>query len=80
MAEQSFYQARAQKRHPAATITGDGPHGIVLPNGQDIVLFADFYDARTAADVSGGRQFFIHKPVARFDADFGYRDRHAATA
>lgn len=80
MDEKSYYIERAQKRHPHSTITGDGPHGVVLPNGQAVVLFADFYDARAAAEGCGGRQIFIHKPVARFDADFGYWDRHVATA
>jgi len=76
MAEQSYYQERAAKKHPAATISGDGPHGVVLPNGQAVVLFADFYDARTAAEGSGGRQFFINRPVQIF-ADLGYREKSA---
>lgn len=76
MDSKSFYQHRAAKRHPAATIIGDGPH-VVVRSDREVILFADFYEARTAADVSGGQLFFIYKPAAAC-ADFGYRERATA--
>ena len=76
MAEQSYYRERAARRHPAASIIGDGPH-VVVRSDREVILFADFYEARTAADVSGGQLFFIYKPAAAC-ADFGYRERATA--
>ena len=80
MAE-TFYQQRAEKKFPQAAISGEGPHGVFLAAKQAVVLYQDFYDARTAAEGSGGRQFFISKPVAGiYNDSFGYRERSAASA
>jgi hypothetical protein len=78
MDSKSFYQRKAQRRYPAAQVSGDGPHGVLRADQQELILYSDFYDARTAADVSGGRLIFIHKPVAGFYQDLGYRDKRAS--
>jgi len=80
MAEQSFYQRRIAQRHPNAQVSGDGPHGVVRLDRNEVILFADFYDARAAADVSGGQLIFINKPVACFGSSLGYREKKTATA
>lgn len=77
MGEKSYYQQRAAKKFPKATVSGDGPHGVFLADRQDLFLYTDFYDARTAADVSGGRMIFISKPVACLNRNFGYREKQA---
>lgn len=79
MAEQTYYQIRAAKRFPQAQISGDGPHGVFLPARQELILYANFYDARIAADVSGGRLLFFSKPVACvYNDSLGYRERNSA--
>lgn len=80
MAEQTYYQQRAAARFKGAAISGDGPHGVLLAERQELFLYQEFYDARTAADVSNGRMIFISKPVAGFNSDFGYRERNSAVA
>jgi hypothetical protein len=81
MAEQTYYQQRAATKFPKAQVSGDGPHGVFLADRQELFLYADFYDARTAADVSSGRLIFISKPVAPICNDnFGYRERNSVSA
>ena len=82
MDEKSYYQQRAAKKFPAAQISGDGPHGVFVRFGDrvEVILHANFQDARTLADVSGGRIVFLPKPVTSFNSSFGYRERERATA
>jgi hypothetical protein len=80
---QSFHQQTARAKFPKAQISGNGPHGVVVrfSDHVEVVLHAEFSDARTLADISGGRLVFLPKPVACLNQDFGYRERaHGLTA
>ena len=75
---ESFYQRTAKAKFPKATVSGDGPHGVFIRARLEVILHKEFSDARTLADVSGGRLVFLPRPVGSFNNAFGYREQASA--